>query len=112
MKKLVTYLSIEKNRFGLEVLDRIDVQNDPVNVFDPNGLKPSLSDLVNYYVTLDEAAQKDCNNVIKDGNLSSCCDQFECQICMRKLCELYGPPGTSTYGLCWIHVHKLCAPCN
>ncbi len=37
MKKLVTCLSIEKNRFGLEVLDRIDVKNDPINWYDPNG---------------------------------------------------------------------------
>ncbi len=41
--------------------------NDPVNVIDSNGLKLSLSDLVNYYETLDEAAQKDCKNVIKDA---------------------------------------------
>ncbi len=38
MKKLVTCLSIEENRFRLEVFNRIDVQNDPVNWVDPWGL--------------------------------------------------------------------------
>jgi hypothetical protein len=39
MKKLVRCLSDYESRFGMKVLNRIDVSNDPVNWVDPEGLR-------------------------------------------------------------------------